>query len=207
MTGLTDPLSEKVAAAQALPQARGMQELAERLVRMRPDRSLAEVREILLSSSGNRYAQDEYMRGVRATFFQRGAAGNPVSQPGSTKRAEPVAPPKPKPAFYSVADAKETAYLCRIARAPELAANFIAAKTPIVKVREALTQRSDQILAQRAKEAIALIARKKAITAEWDEVVAKVNAENPRSAPAKTDPWAEIVSDINAQHADSGSRA
>jgi hypothetical protein len=76
-------------------------------------------------------------------------------------------------ASYSVADIRETAELCLIAKEPELLAAFIAAKTPIVKVRAALTER--------AIKAFELRVRVQAINAQWDAAVSKVNAETTGS--------------------------
>jgi hypothetical protein len=204
MTKTADELSEKIAAAGALPEATGMQIIAERFVRMRPSRTLAEIQEMLRSCGNDPDAYDDpqQRRAILAAPVTE-AHSKPNQRPNTSRAVKPAATP-----IYTVAEAAETNFLCQIARAPELAANFIAAKTPTGKVREALAQRADRLLAQRAKEAIALSARRKAITAFWDEVVAKVNAENagsPSAAPAKIEPWAEIVSDLNEQNARSGS--
>jgi len=72
---------------------------------------------------------------------------------GKWLRAAPVVPTVAVPAVYSVGDVKETAYLCKIARAPHLASSFIAAKRPIVKVRAALTQRAAEAIALRPANA------------------------------------------------------
>jgi hypothetical protein len=79
----------------------------------------------------------------------------------------------PEKASYSVADIQETVELCLIAKEPELAADFIAAKTPIVKIRAALTER--------AIKAFELRTRTQAVNAQWDAAVAKVNAETTGS--------------------------
>jgi hypothetical protein len=170
MTKADDELWERrIAAARALPEAEGVEQWAEYLAGR--GLSLAHIADRLRERKA-RHAEDWAAHQAKTQQAARGRAAAQVV---------PTAP-KPKPAFYSVADAKETVFLCQIARAPELGANFIAAKTPIVKVREALAQRADQVLAQRAKEAVALNARKKAVTAQWDDAVAKVNAENAGSS-------------------------
>jgi hypothetical protein len=188
--GLIMNLEKKIEAAKALPAAAKNQLLASRILRSRPTLSLPQVAEVLRICSNDPSAE--------SSFFKM--------SDGKWLRAAPVVPSAAVRAIYSVGDARETAYLCQIAKVPELASSFVAAKTPIAKVRAALTQRADQAIALRP--APKPITTPEASAPPWDEVVAKVNAENarsPSSAPAKADPWAEIVSDINAKNAQSGS--
>jgi len=84
---------------------------------------------------------------------------------------------------YSVEDATETAQLCQIAKAPQLASGFIGAKTPIAKVRATLAQRAAD-----AADTDAIDPTPKPdgsaeakVSAEWDDVVGKINAEQTRN--------------------------
>jgi hypothetical protein len=162
MAELEERESRRVAEARALPEAAGMLGFAESLAssKLGPTKSMDQIKEILNAhrAAGNHVVTDSF-RGRR------------------TGSKEPIAAaaPKPKAAFYSVADAKETVFLCKLAGEPKLAESFIAAKTPSVKVREALAQRAADAQTRRDNEAIA---RKKAIAASWNEVVAKVNTES-----------------------------
>lgn len=81
-------------------------------------------------------------------------------------------------AAYSVDDAARTVELCTIARATQLAAGFIAAKTPLPKVRATLLQRAAD-----AADAVAIDAAsppaghsEAAVAAQWDDIVGKLNA-------------------------------
>jgi hypothetical protein len=176
MTKTADELSEKIAAARALPEATGMQIIAERFVRMQPSRTLTEIQEKLQSCRNDPYAYDNPQQRLGAILAAPVTEAH-SQRPETSRTVKPAAAP-----IYTVAEAAEKKFLCQIARAPELAANFIAAKTPIVKVREALTKRANEAETRRAKAAIALRARKKAIAASWDEAVAKVNGENVGSS-------------------------
>jgi len=102
--------------------------------------------------------------------------------------AETGAPPRhahnPAPAkVYSLEDATETAQLCQIAQAPQLASGFIASKTPIAKVRSTLAQRaSDAADADHIDSTTPPGGSAEAsVAAQWDEVVGKVNAEQARA--------------------------
>ncbi len=82
------------------------------------------------------------------------------------------------PAAYSVADATETAQLCQIAQAPQLASAFISAKTPVAKVRTALADRAASAAdAATVDPTVAPGGSPEAkVAAEWDDVVGKINA-------------------------------
>lgn len=81
---------------------------------------------------------------------------------------------------YSVEDATETAQLCQIASAPQLASAFIAAKTPLNKVRGALAKRAADAADAAAVDPTAPPAGKAeaAVSAMWDDIVGKINAQN-----------------------------
>lgn len=83
---------------------------------------------------------------------------------------------------YSVEDATETAGLCQIASAPQLASAFIAAKTPITKVRAALAKRAADAADAAAVDPTSPPAGKAeaAVSAMWDDIVGKINAQNKK---------------------------
>jgi capsid assembly protease len=98
------------------------------------------------------------------------------------KKAAAAAAAAAAPKAYSADDAAETAQLCQIAQATQLTAGFIAAKTPIAKVRETLAQRAAD-----AADAAPIDptpapggSAEAAVSAQWDDVVNKINAEQSR---------------------------
>jgi hypothetical protein len=179
---MTDPVDRvlgSIAAARALREEEEMKAYAEHLENRRPALSLAQIGDLLRKRKvENAAARDaREARTLHADGKRDEAAATPtaVIPPGVAAVASATPRSASRPAFYSVADANETEFLCRIAREPKLAESFIAARTPIVNVREALAQRAVDAQTRRDHEAIA---RKKAIAASWNEAVAKVSAEN-----------------------------
>lgn len=84
-------------------------------------------------------------------------------------------------AAYSVEDATETAQLCQIAQASHLASGFIAAKTPIAKVRATLTQRAaDAADAAVIDPTPAPGSPDVKVAAEWDAIVTDLNAKQAK---------------------------
>jgi hypothetical protein len=100
-----------------------------------------------------------------------------------------AAPARPAPhaqaePAYSVEDATETAQICQIAQAPQLASGFIAAKTSIAKVRATLAQRAADAADAAAIDPTAPPggSAEAAVASQWDAIVGKINAENaPRT--------------------------